>query len=153
MKYTKELLESVVKDCVSISALLRKLGIKETGGSHKHISNRLKQYNIDVSHMLGKSSCKGKQICKLHWSIILIKRDTGSRNKAYILRRSLIAYGKNYICEKCGNDGNWLNKILILQVHHKNGDWLDDRAENLSFLCPNCHSQETKRSGEGNQHT
>ena len=28
-----------------------------------------------------------------------------------------------------------------LQVDHKNRDFLDDRAENLQFLCPNCHSQ------------
>lgn len=25
--------------------------------------------------------------------------------------------------------------------HHKNGDWRDNRAYNLRFLCPNCHSQ------------
>ena len=29
----------------------------------------------------------------------------------------------------------------MLQLHHKNGNPLDDRLENLQILCPNCHSQ------------
>ncbi|UGQ09608.1 hypothetical protein LO772_22100 [Yinghuangia sp. ASG 101] len=26
-------------------------------------------------------------------------------------------------------------------MDHINGDWRDHRAENLRYLCPNCHSQ------------
>ena len=29
----------------------------------------------------------------------------------------------------------------MLAVDHVDGDWRNDRAENLRFLCPNCHSQ------------
>lgn len=31
-------------------------------------------------------------------------------------------------------------KALTLEIDHINGDWSDDRAENLRLLCPNCHA-------------
>ena len=34
-----------------------------------------------------------------------------------------------------------MGRSLTLDVDHKNDDWLDDRLENLQFLCPNCYSQ------------
>ncbi|MGW0082415.1 HNH endonuclease [Streptomyces sp. NPDC003393] len=29
---------------------------------------------------------------------------------------------------------------ITLQIDHVNGDWRDNRRENLRYLCPNCHS-------------
>jgi len=44
-------------------------------------------------------------------------------------------------CSKCGQKPEWLGSPLTLDVDHVNKNWLDDRLENLRFLCPNCHSQ------------
>ena len=57
--------------------------------------------------------------------------------RKYIIRHNLIPY----VCEKCGNDGNWQGTVLTLQLDHKNGVNNDHRLENLRWLCPNCHSQ------------
>jgi hypothetical protein len=43
-------------------------------------------------------------------------------------------------CEECGLS-EWRGKPLTLQLHHRNGDGLDNRIENLILLCANCHSQ------------
>jgi hypothetical protein len=149
VKYTKDILLKAVSNSVSVAEVLRKLGIKETGGSHAHISRRIKLFGIDTSHMLGqRHNLRKPNLPKLHWSKILIKRTSGRRGHAHILRRALIEYGKEYKCIKCSNRGEWLGQKLVLQVHHTNSDWLDDRPENLEFVCPNCHS--IIRPSEGN---
>jgi hypothetical protein len=43
-------------------------------------------------------------------------------------------------CERCGLS-EWRGQPLALQLHHINGDGLDNRLENLEVLCPNCHTQ------------
>lgn len=67
------------------------------------------------------------------------------REKAHRLRRALIESGRLYQCEDCGNKGQWNEENLVLEVDHKNGNWSDCREENLSFVCPNCHSLRTKK--------
>jgi 5-methylcytosine-specific restriction endonuclease McrA len=35
----------------------------------------------------------------------------------------------------------------MMDLHHRNGDALDNRLENLELLCPNCHSQTDNFAG------
>jgi hypothetical protein len=43
-------------------------------------------------------------------------------------------------CAGCGI-GEWRGRPLSLEVDHRNGNNRDDSRENLSAVCPNCHSQ------------
>ena len=141
-KYTKEVLEKAVSESKSIMDVIRKLGMKFSGGLHGHLTSKIKMWNIDVSHFSREGCNKGKTpINKRHWSEILIKRERGQREDTKKLRLALIESGRKYLCEECGGLPIWNNKPLTIQTDHKNGNWLDNRPQNLEFLCPNCHTQ------------
>ena len=151
IKYTRELLESLIKESTSIAQVIRKLGLREAGGTHSHISRKIKEYEIDSSHFLGQAANCGDSHKggpdKKEWHEILVLRESGRRQDAHRLRRALIESGQEYKCCDCGNRGEWNGQTLRLQVDHKNGNWLDNRRENLAFRCPNCHSQTSGWSG------
>lgn len=47
----------------------------------------------------------------------------------------------NYSCELCGwNKINPITGKSPLEIHHIDGDYTNNKEENLQVLCPNCHS-------------
>jgi hypothetical protein len=153
MKYTREVLQEAVRECVSVAGVLRKLGVAQAGGTHSHISRRIKAFGIDVSHFLGQGANQGQRhrggSRSLDWQELLVLREDGRRQKSHILRRALLQMGRDYRCQGpgCQIGGAWLARRIMLHVNHRNGNWLDDRPENLELLCPNCHSQTANYCG------
>lgn len=56
-------------------------------------------------------------------------------------RRDLIRRGLKANECACCKITEWMGAPIALQVHHKNGDNMDQRLSNIDLLCPNCHSQ------------
>lgn len=57
----------------------------------------------------------------------------------YIRKYLLIKYSNK--CQRCGwGEVNPTTKLVPLQIHHKDGDCLNNNEDNLELLCPNCHS-------------
>ena len=61
-KYTRELLTEAVANSISIAGVLRYLEIPMAGGTHAHISRKLKQFGIDTSHFLGQARTCGSSL-------------------------------------------------------------------------------------------
>jgi len=152
VKYTKEFLQTAVTDSLSVAGVLRLLGAKHAGGSHAHITRKIKQFGIDTSHFLGKGSNRGtghrggnKKKTPSEWFVL--GKETDCRVHGRLLKRALLESGVPELCAQCGQLPIWNGKPLVLSPDHENGKFWDNRKENLKLLCPNCHSQSSTFAG------
>ena len=141
-KYSDEELAHAVARSTSVAQVMRILGIKPAGGSHFHISKRIRRTGLDTSHFLGQAIHRGKVRPRLSPEEILIQRqDRSSRTKPDLLRRALAEIGVPGACAICGVEDRWCGRPLVLHVDHIDGDASNNLRQNLRLLCPNCHSQ------------
>jgi hypothetical protein len=145
-KYTQELLEPIVRESLSVSEVLVRLGLRISGGAHDHVKRRIAAYGLDTSHFLGQRRNRGPAKrggpAKLSPEEMLTLREPSSPVvRVYRVRRALLESGRPHVCVVCGLGPLWRGEPLVLQVDHLNGLHHDYRPENLRFLCPNCHSQ------------
>jgi len=146
-KYNKELLTDVVGKSNSVSDVLRRLDLALAGGNHAHISRTIKAFGIDTSHFHSKPH-NGSERRRLTAEQILVRLPRGSRRRnPVMLHRALLEIGREYACELCGVNGTWLGAALRLEIDHIDGDYHNNEAWNLRFLCPNCHTQTDTFSG------
>lgn len=142
-RYTKDLLEPLVKSSFTMVELLNKLGLKShSGAANSHIKKRIIHFGIDTSHFRGMSWAKGLESTKRKEpDAILVNSESDRRTPTSQLRRALLQSGIPNCCSECHVGSVWNGKSLVLQVDHKDGNWKNNSIKNLRFLCPNCHSQ------------
>lgn len=141
MKHTKEDYINAAKNSFSIAQMCVELGIKSIGGNYQTIKNKIKEYNIDISHFTGRAWNQGKRYRMINKpkSLEEILKEN-SPYQSFKLKERLLESGlKERKCECCNNT-EWLGKPIKLELHHINGNHDDNRLENLQLLCPNCHS-------------
>lgn len=135
-RHTEQTLREVVALSTSIKEVVQRLGISPAGGNHTHISRRIAVLGIDTSHFSvrrgGPRGTRGNPL--------VLGSSQNGRVPGERLRRELRRIGVPERCAMCGTGPEWNSKPLRLEVDHINGDWWDNRPENLQLMCPNCHA-------------
>lgn len=147
IKYTREVLEPLVKQATSVAQVARLLGIPLQGGSHSHLSRTIKKHGFDTSHFTGQGHMKGKVSDRRKAPEEILVNGYTRRGDCKKLRRALLASGRAMQCVRCPVTMEYNGGPIVLEIDHVNNDWTDNRLENLQFMCPNCHSQKTKTDG------
>lgn len=150
VKWTKEVLEEAVAASTNMCEVLRRLGLEVVGGHHTHISRRIKAYGIDTSHFRLPTQRGTSRRPRTPEGLLVeqppveARRVPGDR-----LRWAMTTMGMQAKCAFCGTEAMWRGHPLPLEVDHVDGNWRDNRIENLRFLCPNCHSTTDSYRGRG----
>ncbi|WP_327162265.1 HNH endonuclease signature motif containing protein [Streptomyces zaomyceticus] len=153
-RWTREALEGAVAASTNMCEVLRRLGVEVVGGQHAHISRRIKAYGIDTSHFRAPSR-KGEPWRPRTVAALLIEQ-TGPQTRRIPSDRlswAMTESGVRKQCAACGTKAVWRGRPLPLEVDHVDGDWRNNRIENLRFLCPNCHSATDNYRGRGRRRT
>jgi len=144
IKYSKEILEPIIKDSTNFKEVTLKLGLSYCNGSLKRLKGEIEKFNINISHFHLRVN---RNI--LSDGELFVKDSKVDRTviKNRIKNKGLIPY----ICECCGQDENWKGKIMPLILDHKDGINNNNELSNLRFLCSNCDSiQDTYKSKNKN---
>lgn len=141
-KWTDEQFVEAVKTSLSYAEVLRKIGLKAAGSNYDTVKRKIKEFNLDTTHMTGQVWNQGERYRAIKparpLSEVLVEHSTWINTNN--LRLRILKEGvKEHKCECCGNS-EWMGQPIALELHHVNGVKDDLRLENLQILCPNCHA-------------
>jgi 5-methylcytosine-specific restriction endonuclease McrA len=131
---TSSELQEIVKNANSKADICRALELQPKGGNYAIIDRLLKENNI-VWNKEYTPWNKGKSYKYKRYSLSEILIENSPMKSTFKLKLRLFKENlKEPKCEVCGYTDS-------VELHHINGNPLDNRIENLQILCPNCHSK------------
>lgn len=144
-KYTKEILETLVKNSNNLTEVIEKLGLVPRGRNFDTLKNYIKVFNLDASHFNKNIKRLGLRFTR---DIDFYLKE-GSKIGSSKLKDKLYHTGlKERICELCGQNEEWRGFKISLILDHKNGNYRDNRLENLRIVCPNCNATLSTHCGK-----
>ncbi|WP_432158904.1 MULTISPECIES: HNH endonuclease [unclassified Streptomyces] len=138
VRHSEERLRAAVAASTSFRDVVRHLGISQVGGNQSHIARRIAALGIDTSHFTAGRGPRPRK--EARGGLLSLGSPDDGRVTGERLRRELLRIGVRDRCAMCGTGREWNGKPLTLEVDHVDGNWWDNRPENLRLLCPNCHA-------------
>jgi hypothetical protein len=134
----KDIIEAVASS-TSIAQVLTKLSLAPKGGNYRTIKTRIKELSLNTAHFLGQGHLRGKRVGPKRPITAYLNNE--HLINSHKLRKRLIQ--EKYFEEKCYgcNRRTWRQKPIALELEHIDGDHQNNKIDNLTLLCPNCHSQ------------
>jgi hypothetical protein len=140
--FTKEEIEKIVSESYSNREVARKLGYSQDGGgTMASIKKMYEELELDTSHFKGQGWNKNNYNYDIY-------TENSYKKKGKSFSEPIIAL-RGRKCEECGIE-EWLGKPINLEVHHKDGNRMNNDLNNLVLLCPNCHSYTPNFAGKNN---
>ena len=137
--FSKEEISEIVQTSYSNREVARKLGYAvDSGGTMASLKKMYLELELDTSHF------KGQGWNKENFDYSRFRYGNNIRTANAL--NALIAL-RGHRCECCGLT-EWLDNPISLEVHHEDGDSLNNTLENLKLLCPNCHSLTNNYKGK-----
>ncbi|WP_433340779.1 HNH endonuclease [Streptomyces sp. CA-253872] len=135
-----EVREAVAR-CTSYADVARALSLPLGWTTHRRVRGAVERLGLDTSHFTRRPwAAPPPPPPRPRAALLRVHPPSAGRISRDRLHPALQALGRPYACARCGNAGDWEGEPLVLHIDHVNGDWHDNRAENLRYLCPNCHS-------------
>ncbi|WP_158973199.1 HNH endonuclease [Streptomyces griseus] len=135
-------LRSLVRTSTSYADVMRGLGMEVNDTNHRRVRRTASRLDLDTSHFKRRSWGRPERPAPpptAHRVLVVLPEQAGRTNRTR-LHQALTEIGVPYACAECGNTGEWRERPITLQIDHVNGNWRDNRRENLRYLCPNCHA-------------
>jgi hypothetical protein len=134
--------KEVIKKTNSIRNFLNTIKVLRNKKTYTELKYLIKLYDLSISHW---------RTCNVFILDDHLK-DFSATNKPSIgsnrLKLNLFKYNYfNKYCYLC-KAKTWNDLPIPLELHHINGNNKDNRIENLTILCPNCHAQTSTYRGK-----
>ncbi|GGX28100.1 hypothetical protein GCM10010353_49180 [Streptomyces chryseus] len=135
-------LRAAVPAATSYADVMRALGLAVHDTNHRRVRRKVAEIGLDASHFKRRTwgAVRVPEQKPIAAHVLVVMPKGSPRANHTRLHRALQEIGVPYRCTSCGNAGEWQGSPITLQIDHVSGDWLDNRAENLRYLCPNCHA-------------
>ncbi|GGL71778.1 hypothetical protein GCM10010129_14230 [Streptomyces fumigatiscleroticus] len=135
-------LRSLVQRSTSYAEVMRGLELEVNDTNHRRVRRAATRLGLDTRHFKRRSWARPERATPRSTAqkvLVVLEQHAGRTNRMQ-LHRALAEIGEAYRCAECGNTGRWRGRTITLQIDHVNGNWRDNRRENLRYLCPNCHA-------------